>query len=106
MAGAPQARLILLAPPGAHRDRVIKQLGVDARRISFVAYQPRPQYLATYQQIDLCLDTFPYNGHTTSLDSLWMGVPMVTLAGQTIVGRAGESYLYHLGLMEVGRQNR
>jgi predicted O-linked N-acetylglucosamine transferase (SPINDLY family) len=46
------------------------------------------------------LDTFPYNGHTTSLDSFWMGVPVITLVGQTVVGRAGLSQLTNLGLPE------
>jgi len=49
----------------------------------------------------MVLDTFPYNGHTTSLDSLWMGVPVVTLVGQTVVGRAGLSQLMNLGLPEL-----
>jgi predicted O-linked N-acetylglucosamine transferase (SPINDLY family) len=54
-----------------------------------------------YHEIDLGLDTFPYNGHTTSLDSYWMGVPVVTLAGKTVVGRAGVSQLTNLGLTEL-----
>ncbi|MEO5958771.1 MAG: hypothetical protein ABIZ49_00055 [Opitutaceae bacterium] len=48
----------------------------------------------------MCLDTFPYNGHTTSLDSSWMGVPVITLVGETVVGRAGWSQLSNLGLTE------
>jgi protein O-GlcNAc transferase len=51
------------------------------------------------------LDTFPYNGHTTSLDSIWMGVPVVTLIGQTVVGRAGWSQLCNLGLKELAAHN-
>ena len=54
-----------------------------------------------YQRIDVGLDTFPYNGHTTSLDSFWMGVPVITLVGQTVVGRAGLSQLSNLGLQEL-----
>jgi predicted O-linked N-acetylglucosamine transferase (SPINDLY family) len=46
------------------------------------------------------LDTFPYNGHTTSLDSLWMGVPVFSLCGQTAVARAGLSLMTTLGLAE------
>jgi len=42
----------------------------------------------------LGLDTFPYNGHTTSLDSFWMGVPVVTRVGRTSVGRGGLTQLY------------
>ena len=54
-----------------------------------------------YHQIDIGLDTFPYNGHTTSLDAYWMGVPIVTLRGQMVVGRAGVSQLTNLGLSEL-----
>ena len=50
------------------------------------------------------LDTLPYNGHTTSLDSFWMGVPVVTLVGKTVVGRAGLSQLSNLGLTELVAQ--
>ena len=49
----------------------------------------------------MTLDTLPYNGHTTSLDSLWMGVPVVTCVGRTVVGRAGYSQLSNLGLSDL-----
>jgi len=74
---------------------------VAAERIEFVEYLPRAQYLRTYHRIDLCLDTLPYNGHTTSLDAYWMGVPVVTQVGHTVVGRAGWSQLNNLGLPEL-----
>src|SRR5262249_51648898 len=54
-----------------------------------------------YRRIDLGLDTVPYNGHTTSLDSLWMGVPVVTRVGRTVVGRAGWSQLSNLNVTEL-----
>jgi protein O-GlcNAc transferase len=91
----PGSRLILLSPPGGHRRHVMDILG---ERVEFLSHQRRPDYLATYNRIDLGLDTFPYNGHTTSLDSLWMGVPVITLCGQTIVSRAGLSQMTNLGL--------
>ena len=46
------------------------------------------------------LDTIPYNGHTTSLDALWMGVAVLSRVGRTVVGRAGVSQMFQLGLME------
>src|SRR5208282_799616 len=95
------SRLIMLCPPGEHRRQVIETLGVDPARIQFVATQARPDYLKTYLEIDLALDTLPYNGHTTSLDSFWMGVPVVTLVGPTVVGRAGWSQLNNLNLKEL-----
>jgi predicted O-linked N-acetylglucosamine transferase (SPINDLY family) len=98
----PSSRLTLLAPPGPARRRLSETLatrGVAGERITFLPYQPRPAYLAAYNDIDLGLDTFPYNGHTTSLDSYWMGVPVVTRVGRTCVGRAGLSQLFNLDLL-------
>lgn len=69
-------------------------------RVSFVGYQPRDTYLQTYNAIDIALDTFPYNGHTTSLDALWMGVPVPSRAGETACSRAGLSLSMNLGLPE------
>ena len=63
--------------------------------------QGRLPYLSTYHRIDIALDSFPYNGQTTSLDAFWMGVPVVTLVGNTIVGRAGLCQAYNLGLPEL-----
>ncbi len=100
----PDARLALLAPHGSHRARtlaVFASRGVDATRIAFVDHRPRGGYLAMFRDIDITLDTVPYNGHTTSLDSLWMGVPVVTLVGATVVGRAGLGQLTNLALPEL-----
>ncbi len=97
----PAATLLLLAPAGRHRQRLLQRLlahGIEPGRVEFVGFRPRAEYLQTYRRIDVGLDTFPYNGHTTSLDALWMGVPVVTLVGQTCVGRAGLSQLAQLGL--------
>ena len=104
MARVPSSRLILLAAAGQHRQRVLEilaQYEVAGQRIEFVEYRPRAQYLQTYGRIDVCLDTLPSNGHTTSLDAYWMGVPVVTQIGRTVVGRAGWSQLNNLGLLEL-----
>ncbi|MGA2441808.1 MAG: tetratricopeptide repeat protein [Tepidisphaeraceae bacterium] len=98
------SRLLLLAPEGSSRQRVLARLGregIGPERVEFVAKQFRSVYLHTYHRIDIGLDTVPYNGHTTSLDSFWMGVPVITLVGQTVVGRAGLSQLTNLGLPEL-----
>ncbi len=102
MAALPSSRLILLAPTGPPRERILKGLGIsDGNRVEFVPLQQRRPYLETYRRIDLCLDTIPANGHTTTLDAFWMGVPVVTRVGRTISGRAGLSQLHHLGLTEL-----
>jgi predicted O-linked N-acetylglucosamine transferase (SPINDLY family) len=104
MKAVPGSRLLLLAQPGGQRQRALEGLaagGIQAERVDFLPFQPRPEYLASYRRVDLGLDTFPCNGHTTSLDAYWMGVPVVTLIGATVVGRAGWSQLCNLGLPEL-----
>jgi predicted O-linked N-acetylglucosamine transferase (SPINDLY family) len=88
----PQSRLLLRAPTGEPRSRLaqaFRAAGIDTQRVEFLAFQPRASYLDTYSRIDVCLDTFPSNGHTTSLDAQWMGVPVITRVGKIIGGRAG-----------------
>jgi predicted O-linked N-acetylglucosamine transferase (SPINDLY family) len=99
-----RSRLLLMAAEGSPRQETLAQLereGITPDRVTFVTHRPRAQYLELYRGIDIALDTVPYNGHTTSLDSLWMGVPVVTLTGPTAVGRAGLSQLMNLGLPEL-----
>jgi predicted O-linked N-acetylglucosamine transferase (SPINDLY family) len=101
MEAVPNSKLLLAAPHGEHRRRVCSQLGLQEGRVQFVGRLPREAYLETYHLIDICLDTFPYNGHTTSLDSFWMGVPVVTLFGRSAVSRAGFSQASNVGLTEL-----
>ena len=97
------SRLLMLAGRGRHRLRTIDFLadqGIESGCVEFLDPRSRRQYLELYHRIDLGLDTFPYNGHTTSLDSYWMGVPIVTLVGKTAVSRAGWCHLSNLNLKE------
>jgi protein O-GlcNAc transferase len=108
MRAVPNSRLRLLAAEGPYRTRLLQRLaaqGIDAARVDFVPYRKRAEYLRSYHDIDIGLDTFPYNGHTTSLDSLWMGVPTVTRVGETCVGRGGLSQLFQLGLLELAAES-
>ena len=103
----PRSRLLLQAPRGPARDQVLARLnreGIAAARVEFADKRPRPEYLKLYHRIDLGLDPLPYNGHTTSLDAFWMGVPTLTLLGKTVVGRAGWSQLCNLGLKELAAE--
>ena len=93
---------LYLEPPA--RAAVLEALasaGVPADRIEFGGRVSRREYLERYQRIDIALDTFPYAGATTSLDALWMGVPVITLAGGPTLQRAGVSIAMNVGVSEL-----
>ena len=101
---APESRLLLHTHSGGHRDQVrsfLVEQGIASERLTFVGFLPAAEYFALYRQIDVALDPFPYGGGTTTCDALWMGVPLVSLAGGTAVGRSGLSILSNLGLREL-----
>jgi protein O-GlcNAc transferase len=100
----PDSELLLLAPSAWAREFAQSELekqGVSPKRVHCQGLKWRADYLELYHRIDVALDCFPYNGHTTSFDAFWMGVPVVTLLGKTIVGRAGLCQAHHLGLREL-----
>jgi predicted O-linked N-acetylglucosamine transferase (SPINDLY family) len=100
----PHSRLHVLAPAGRARAEFANFMayrGITPDRISFLDRRPRPDYLKLYHDIDIVLDTSPYTGHTTTLDALYMGVPVVTLPGETAVSRGGLSILAQVGLPEL-----
>jgi predicted O-linked N-acetylglucosamine transferase (SPINDLY family) len=100
----PASRLVIQSPPGVHLDAVralFVEGGVAQDRVEFIPRASPARYFARYHDLDLSLDPFPYNGHTSALDSLWMGVPVITLAGRTAVGRGGVSILSNVGLPEL-----
>lgn len=74
-------------------------LGVPSERLQLVAQDPRNQYL-TYHRIDIALDPFPLVGGTTTFDVLWMGVPLVSMAGDSFKSRMGVGILSYLGHTE------
>jgi predicted O-linked N-acetylglucosamine transferase (SPINDLY family) len=74
--------------------------GVDRGRLVFYSHCAMDTYLELHHQVDLCLDTLPYNGGTTTLHALWMGVPTLTVAGRTPAGRCGAAILGQVGLRE------
>ncbi len=98
----PDSRMLLGGmPEDGNCEALIKWFeteGVARERLSFHARCGMEAYLNLHQQVDICLDTFPYNGGTTTLHALWMGVPTLTLAGRTAAGRSGAAILGHAGL--------
>ena len=104
----PGSRLMLKAKALAVesvRQQVLgrfSELGVLPSRLELRGRLLNPaDHLAAYGQVDIALDTFPYHGTTTTCEAFWMGVPVVTLAGNTHVSRVGVSLLTHVGLAEM-----
>lgn len=98
----PRSRLLILAFRGGSLERrlgeLAQQRGISPERVELHDKRPRQEYLRLIQQADIALDPFPFNGHTTICDSIWMGVPVVMLQGQTYASRFGGSVLANLGL--------
>ena len=94
----PRSRLLLKATALAYAsvcDRLHAELGargIDAERIEFRTWVAEG-HLAMYNEVDIALDTAPFNGATTTCEALWMGVPVVTIAGDRSQGRMGVSIL-------------
>ena len=102
----PTSKLMLkglsLADPDIERAlrAKLEQAGVPLARVIFSAPDTPEKLFFSYADIDITLDTFPFNGGTTTCFSLWMGVPVITRAGQVLASRMGLSMLRLLGLEE------
>ena len=104
LTAVPQARLAMICPAGPSRDRVraiFARHAVAETRLDWLAPMPWHDYVRLGQRIDVGLDAFPYNGLTTTCHTLWMGRPVVTLAGPTPVSRSGLSLLSSIGHPEL-----
>jgi protein O-GlcNAc transferase len=100
----PRSRLIVHAHPGSHIDSVRARFAknnVAPDRVESLPQLHWSEYMQAYNRIDISLDPFPWGGGITTCDALWMGVPVVTLAGRTAVGRGGVSILSNIGLKEL-----
>jgi protein O-GlcNAc transferase len=102
----PGARLMLKASQldneevRAATTRRLQQAGLDSSRLILEGPSRFDRYLAAYQHVDIALDPFPYTGGTTTIQALWMGVPVLSLAGDRLLARQGESMLKALGMDE------
>jgi len=100
LAAVPGSRLMVHAPAGSTRPRIeaaMDRHGLGHERLICVGKMSLADYFACHRRIDIVLDSFPWAGGTTSCDAIWMGVPIVTLAGRTAVGRGGVSILNLIG---------
>jgi predicted O-linked N-acetylglucosamine transferase (SPINDLY family) len=77
------------------------QRGIAAERITLQSLVPSPKHLESYSLVDIGLDTFPFNGAATTCEAMWMGVPVITLAGTAYHSRVGISLLSNVGLKDL-----
>ena len=103
----PQARLLLKDARGKDSDtqqrilRVLAREGVDSERVTFAGKVASwREHMAQYDRLDIALDPIPMTGGSTAFDALWMGVPLVSLAGDRLIGRQGAAALAGLGRPE------
>ncbi len=82
-------------------DRRFAAHGIDPERIRFEGYGAYAETLARYGEIDIALDPFPFSGCATTCDALWMGVPVITRPGDTLVSRQSASLLHAVGLSDL-----
>jgi predicted O-linked N-acetylglucosamine transferase (SPINDLY family) len=97
--------MLWLRPVDAIAERNLRaeadRRGVDPRRLAFAPSEPLERYLARYALADLYLDTYPFGSHTTVNDALWMGLPVVTVAGRSMASRTSASELRAAALPEL-----
>jgi protein O-GlcNAc transferase len=108
LAAVPNSRLRVLAYTGGRFEQDVRNVmaaaGISYDRIEILNKRPRYDYLELHHQHDIALDTFPFNGHTTTCDALWMGVPSIMLEGNSYASRFGGTSLVNLGLTDlIGR---
>ncbi len=108
LTNAPRSRL-LLKSTGLADTAIVAQIrtrlqsaGLPAERVELAGFtNTTAEHLTAYSQIDIALDTFPYNGTTTTCEALWMGVPVVTMQGDRHAARVGASLLQAVGHPEL-----
>ncbi|HYH41191.1 MAG TPA: tetratricopeptide repeat protein, partial [Burkholderiales bacterium] len=105
----PGSRLVLLTVSEGRAAARVRDAfashGIGAERLKLAARTSHEGFLAAHRDVDIALDAFPYHGTTTTCFSLWMGVPVVTLAGVTHVSRVGLSLLTSVGLPELAARD-
>jgi protein O-GlcNAc transferase len=105
LARVPGSRLVMITVAPGETERRVRAAfaasGIGENRLELLPRIARPDYLALRNRVDIALDPFPVNGGTTTCDSLWMGVPTVSLAGSVLAARAGMSLLSNVGLADL-----
>ena len=106
LTAVPTSRLTVVGRTGNNLVDKLEARGVDSARIRMLDYLPMPDYLELHHQIDILLDPFPFNGGATSFIAAWMGVPIVSVAGESGQSRFGALLLKALRMEELLASNR
>lgn len=105
LAAVPGSRLMLVTIGAGAAERRVRDLfaahGIGAERLEILPRMTHEEFLMSHARADIALDSYPYHGTTTTCFSLWMGLPVVTLAGATHVSRVGVSLLTNAGLPDL-----
>ncbi|MEP7156971.1 MAG: hypothetical protein ABI905_14425, partial [Betaproteobacteria bacterium] len=105
LSAIPKATLrIMGVPPGRAGKELLtrfERCGISADRLTMLPRLDYVDYFSAFNAVDIALDTVPYNGGTTTCDALWMGTPVIGMAGDTSVSRSAISILAHAGLNEL-----
>ena len=105
----PGSKLTVLAEARGEENQYLLQRfsdrGIDEGQLDLVPRLSRPKYMAQFNHVDIVLDTFPYNGDTTTCDAMWMGVPVVTLEGNAFQSRRGAGLLLCMDLQDLIAQS-
>jgi len=97
----PDSRLLVVGVArGRAQDELLRDLNVARERVTCVPYAPLEEYLRLFAEVDIALDSLPFSGGTTSCDTLWMGVPIVTVPGSRSVSRSAASVVSNVGLTD------
>jgi predicted O-linked N-acetylglucosamine transferase (SPINDLY family) len=105
LAAVPGSRLLIARAPKGAESEALARMGVSSERVEFAEPVAVRRFLELYHRVDIALDPFPYNGGATTCDALWMGVPVIALAGDRFASRAGVSLLTAAGLADWIAQN-
>ncbi|MBP2548055.1 putative O-linked N-acetylglucosamine transferase (SPINDLY family) [Neorhizobium galegae] len=100
----PKSVLWIMCKSNDSRDNILRKLttaGIETRRIVFTKVVSYEEHLARLSLADVGLDTYPYNGHTTTSEQLWAGLPVLTMKGQHFASRVSESLLNAIGVPEL-----
>lgn len=100
----PTARLMMLTVPAGEirlrLERSFAELGIDSQRLEFYGRLPAADYYRKFQEVDIAIDPVSVSGGTTTCESLWMGVPVMSLVGERFITRVSYSFLHTAGLAD------